>query len=106
MVIDAVNWYIGYTWQLGRRNIMDVMKKFGDVLECHSNKHGAEVPEVDPKDNKGSEPVSCGSGNQGSTVELKVGRHNDQHIVSIEPNGKGAKLALVYVRTHGKEDTI
>jgi hypothetical protein len=82
------------------------MKKFGDVLECHSNKHGAEVPEVDPKDNKGSEPVSCGSGNQGSTVELKVGRHNDQHIVSIEPNGKGAKLALVYVRTHGKEDTI
>jgi hypothetical protein len=82
------------------------MKKFGNVLECHTEKHGADVPDVESKDKKGNDPVSCGSGNQGSTVELKVGKHNDQHIVSIEPDGKGAKLALVYVRTRGKEDTI
>ena len=31
MVIDAVNWYVGYTWQVGRRNIIDVLAGFGDV---------------------------------------------------------------------------
>jgi hypothetical protein len=84
----------------------DQLKKFGNVLECRTDKHGGEIGDISNKGSKGSEPVTCDSGNHGSTVELKVGQRDDQHIVAIEPAGKGSRLALVYVRTRGKQDTI
>jgi hypothetical protein len=84
----------------------DQLKKFGNVFECRTDKHGGEIGDIGSKDGKGNDPVACDSGNHGSTVELKVGQRNDQHIVAIEPAGKGTKLALVYVRTRGKQDTI
>ena len=47
--------------------------------------------------------------NGGSTLELKVGTKDNQHIVSISPQdkGKGTDFALVYVQTRGEsKDTI
>jgi hypothetical protein len=75
------------------------LKKYGKVLECHTdsgnyNYHG------------GSEELRCEGNNNGKKVELKAGTRSNQHIVSIEPQGKGADFALVYVRTRGKEGTI
>lgn len=84
----------------------DQLKKFGNVLECRTEKRGGDVGSVSTKGGNDSEPVTCDSNNQGSTIELKVGQRNDQHIVAIEPSGKGARLALVYVRTRGKQETI
>ena len=79
----------------------DQLKKYGNVLECHTeghdysyNKHG---------DNK---DLSCEGDNHGKTVELKAGTRDNQHIVAIDPKDKGTDFALVYVRVRGKEDTI
>ena len=78
----------------------DSLKKYGKVLECHTssgdyNYHGGD-----------SEELKCEGDNSGKKVELKAGTRSNQHIVSIEPQGKGSQFALVYVRTRGKEGTI
>jgi hypothetical protein len=75
----------------------DQLKKYGDVLECHT--HGRQVTMTHKSD---SHELSCDS-DSGKTVELKVGTDENQHIVSITPEDKGASFALVYVRVHGKE---
>lgn len=82
------------------------LKRFGNVLECRTDKHGGEVSDIGDRKGKGDDPVTCDSGHKGSNIELKVGQRNDQHIVSVEPEGNGSKLALVYVRARGKKDTI
>jgi len=90
----------------------DQLKKYGGILECHtSNRHG-DAGDVDVKlgkdgDNKDNR-LSCEQGG-GSTLELKVGTKDNQHIVSISPQdkGKGTDLALVFVQTRGgNKDTI
>ena len=81
----------------------DQLKKYGNILECHTSKHGGHVStemDSDKDDNK----LKCEDGS-GDTVELKVGTQNNQHLVSVTPEKKGASFALVYVRTRGK-DTI
>ena len=82
----------------------DQLKKYGNVLECHTNKHGGDV-EINKTghDSEGPKDVKCPSDNTGNTVELKVGTEDNQHIVAIEPRGKGADFALVFVQTRGKE---
>jgi hypothetical protein len=79
----------------------DQLKKYGTVLECHT--HGSNYSY--DKDGK-SEELRCEGDNNGKTVELKAGKRDDQHIVSVDSEGKGSKFALVYVRVRGKEDTI
>ena len=86
------------------------LKKYGNVLECHTSKHSGDE-NVDLSDdehrNKGqSKQLTCEKNDGGSTVELKVGTEDNQHIVAVEPNGKGSDFALVYVRTRGKDDMI
>lgn len=86
----------------------DKLKKYGKILECHSQKHGGNV-EVhdDDKDTKDSKELKCDE-NSGPVVELKVGREDNQHVVAIEPrdSGKGSTFALVYVYTRGKHGEI
>ena len=86
----------------------DKLKKFGKVLECHSQKHGGDL-EVhdDGKDSKDSKELKCDE-NSGPVTELKVGTEDNQHIVAIEPRdaGKGSTFALVYVYTRGKRGDI
>ena len=81
------------------------MKKFGNVLECHTSHHGGGFnAHYENKDND-SAALKCDDNSGGKVVELKVGTTQNQHIVSIEPeeNGKGTDFGLVRVQIRGKE---
>jgi hypothetical protein len=82
----------------------DQLKKYGSVLECRTSKH----LDLDMRASKsGREPheLTCGS-TSGNNIELKVGTKENQHIVAVQPEGKGSSFSLVYVRTHGKDADI
>ena len=81
------------------------LKKYGKVLECHSEKHGGDVSVDDDKD--ADKELKCEQ-KSGPVTELKVGSENNQHIVAVEARegGKGAEFALVYVRSRGKMGDI
>ncbi len=84
----------------------DQLKKYGSVLECHTSGHGGDMSVHTGKhDSHESRELKCEGDNSGKNVELKVGTEDNEHIVSVEPRGKGSDFALVYVQTHGK-DTI
>lgn len=79
------------------------LKKYGDVLVCHT--HHLDVnADIKDSDKRPHELTCDGSG--GSNIELKVGVRENQHIVAVEPEGKGSSFSLVYVRTHGKDEEI
>jgi hypothetical protein len=83
----------------------DKLKQYGNVLECHTNaKHYGYQAHSDA-DKDRSDELKC-EGTDGKTIELKAGTKSNQHIVAINPDGKGASFALVYVRMRGKEATI
>jgi len=80
----------------------DQLKKYGNILVCHTS-HLDVNADIKDSDH-GSHELTCeGSGNN---VELKVGTKENQHIVAVEPEGKGSSFSLVYVRTHGKDADI
>jgi hypothetical protein len=57
------------------------LKKYGKVLECHSQKHGGDVQVHDQKDkDANSKELKCDD-NDGPVTELKVGTEDNQHIV-------------------------
>jgi hypothetical protein len=86
----------------------DQLKKYGSVLECHTNNPhpGTNMNGVDTSG--GSKKLKCEDDQNGKTVELKVGNEQNQHIVSIKPgdDGKGSDFGLVYIQMHGGKDTI
>jgi len=77
------------------------LKKYGAVVECRST-HSADLNVKSGE--SGHRPVSCDDANGGSTVELKTGTEDNQHLVSVQPQGKGSDFALVYIRTRGKRE--
>ena len=79
------------------------LKKYGDVLLCHTS--GLDVDTDVKGSDHGSDELTC-EHSGGGTTELKVGVKENQHIVAVEPEGKGSSFSLVYVRTHGKEADI
>jgi hypothetical protein len=88
----------------------DKLKKYGKVLECHSDKHGGDVEvKNNDKDSNKSHELKCDDNdNSGPVTELKVGTEDNQRVVAVEPGdgGKGTNLALVYVYTRGKRGDI
>lgn len=86
----------------------DQLKKYGDkILECRTSQHFNVNTDFDSHDSdKHSNELTCEGDNHGDNVELKVGKKNEQHIVEVQPDGKGSSFALVYVRTHGKDADI
>jgi hypothetical protein len=87
----------------------DQLKKYGDVLECHtSSKYDPDV-EIkvgdEKKSSKDSHELTCDHKDSGRNIELKVGTKENQRIVAVEPHAKGCNFALVRVQTRGK-DTI
>ena len=81
----------------------DQLKKWGNVLECHTRHMDVNT---DMKDHDtGSHELTC-EGPTGNNIELKVGTKENQHIVAVEPEGKGSSFSLVFVRTHGKDAEI
>lgn len=85
----------------------DKLKRYGKILECHSQKHGGDIGvDEDDKDSNRSKELKCDD-NSGPVTELKVGTEDNQHIVAVEPgDGKGTHFALVYVHTRGKQGDI
>lgn len=82
----------------------DQLKKFGSVVQCRTDEHLGDLNVEIGK--HGSEEVKCQGDNSGKIVELKAGTTDNQHLVSVEPSGKGSDFALVYIRARGKEGTI
>ena len=84
----------------------DRLKKYGDILVCHTSHLDVDtdVKDWDHESNHSHE-LTC-EGSSGINVELKVGTKENQHIVEVEPEGKGSSFSLVYVRTHGKDTDI
>jgi hypothetical protein len=80
----------------------DQLKKYGNVLECHTSKTNWNV-NMGKND---SNELRCEGSGSGTNIELKSGRKDDQHIVEVEPEGKGSNFSLVYVRLHGKDADI
>jgi hypothetical protein len=83
----------------------DQLKKYGNVLECHTKGLNLNMKPGSHDSKNGSKDLTC-DGESGANIELKVGRSDDQHIVAVEPEGQGASFSLVYVRTHGKDSEI
>jgi hypothetical protein len=84
------------------------LKRFGSVLECHSNKKHAGASMDPGDDSKDSEKLKCEGDNNGKVIELKVGTEKNQHIVSIQPadSGKGSDFGLVYIQMRSGKETI
>lgn len=82
----------------------DQLKRYGDVLVCHTTGHFSVDAHPRSSDHS-SDSLSC-EGTSGNNIELKVGTKENQHIVAVEPEGKGSSFSLVYVRTHGKDADI
>jgi hypothetical protein len=82
----------------------DQLKKYGTVLECHTSRGNWNI-NMGSHGHKDSNELSC-DGTGGDNIELKAGRQDDQHIVAVQPQGKGSSFSLVYVRTHGKDADI
>jgi hypothetical protein len=82
----------------------DKLKKYGNVLQCHSR--GFKVDDDSKNGVVVGGSLKCDSDDDGKTVELKAGTDDNQHIVSIDPEGKGSDFAIVWVRLHGKQGDI
>jgi hypothetical protein len=76
------------------------LKKYGTVVECHSNHQAGDLNVKAGEDKAG--PVSCEGDGHGNVIELKTGTEDNQHLVSVEPQGNGCDFALVYIHTRGK----
>ncbi len=87
----------------------DQLKKYGSVLECHTDTQVDVDPDPDPdKDSPASQELKCEGNGRGRTIELKAGTQRSQHIVSIQPgkSGRGTDFGLVYLQLRGGKDTI
>ncbi len=83
------------------------LQRFGKTLQCQGHWNGGDVGVNADKHEGLSKPVSCRNEGGGESVEIKVGTEGNQHIAAIKPEGKGSRIALVYVRAHaGKDDSI
>jgi hypothetical protein len=80
----------------------DQLKKYGNVLECHTSKGNWNINIGNKRD---SNELTC-NGTTGVETELKAGKQDNQHIVAVRPQGAGSQFTLVYVRTHGKDADI
>ena len=89
----------------------DQLKKYGGVLQCHSSSSSFKVDDDVPVVGGKSGYVvggklKCDSDDSGKAVELKAGTDDNQHIVSVQPEGKGSDFAIVWLRLRGKEGDI
>jgi len=83
----------------------DQLKKYGSVLECRTSGLNLDMKMGSHGSKNDSNELTC-EGDHGNNIELKVGKKYDQHIVAVEPEGRGSSFSLVYVRTHGKDADI
>ncbi len=82
----------------------DKLKSFGDVLVCKGHNGGSDV-HLDKHGEEADKKLTCKDAS-GDGWELKVGTSDDQHFVSIQPQGSGTRFGTVLLRTHGKEGAL
>jgi hypothetical protein len=80
----------------------DKMKHFGNVLVCNGHSGGSDVHMSGNKKDDDDGKLSC-SDTHGNGWEIKAGTSDDEHLVSIEPNGSGTRFGTVLVQTKGKD---
>lgn len=86
----------------------DQLKRYGNVLQCHGKRvQNNDFPFTGGKKSyvAGSK-LKCDEDDSSKTVELKAGTDDNQHIVSVDPQGKGSDFAVVWLRFRGKEGDI
>lgn len=79
----------------------DKMKRFGGVLVCNGHSGGGSDIHISKNKNDDGK-LSC-SDTSGDGWEIKAGTSDDEHLVSIEPNGSGTRFGTVLVQTKGKD---
>ena len=85
----------------------DQLKRYGNVLQCHgSHLKKDELTIGDKNGHVTGKKLKCDDDDGGKTVELKAGSDDKQHIVSVDPDGKGSEFAIVWLRVRYKEDEI
>jgi len=82
----------------------DKMKSFGTVLVCNGHSDSDSDSHVYTFKHKGNDKELNCSDSKGDGWEIKTGTDDNEHLVSIEPNGSGTRFGTVYIRTHGKDD--
>ncbi len=85
----------------------DKMKSFGTVLVCNGHSSSGSDTHVyhlnaHKGDGDNDKKLDC-SDTSGDGWEIKTGTGDNEHLVSIEPNGSGTRFGTVYIRTHGKD---
>ena len=83
----------------------DKMKMFGQPLVCNGHSDSSDVHVAVHKKDEGDKKLSCAD-SKGDGWEIKVGTSDDEHLVSIEPNGSGTRFGTVLVQTRGKQETL
>ena len=85
----------------------DKMKAFGSPLVCKG--HGGSGSDVKINAHKSGgdddKKLSCDD-TSGDGWEIKAGTGDNEHSVSIEPNGSGTRFGTVLVQTRGSKDTL
>ena len=82
---------------------LDKMKSFGEVLVCNGHDSDNNVHISSHKDDA---KLNCDD-SKGDGWEIKTGRSDNEHLVSIEPHGSGTRFGTVFIQTRGKnEDTL
>jgi len=82
------------------------MKQFGPTLVCNGHSGGSDVHmSIHNKGNDSDKKLTC-SDTKGDGWEIKAGTSDDEHLVSIEPNGSGTRFGTVLVQVHGKQETL
>jgi len=76
------------------------LAKYGKVLNCTN---GASVPE---EEGKSSKELTCDEKPDKGGQVFKAGTKEKQHIVGIQPNGKGTLFQLVYVEARGEQKPL
>lgn len=77
------------------------LSKYGKVLDCtNAPALTQEQKDADEKSNT----LACDNDQaKPGEVIYKVGKHDDQHVVNVQPNGTGTIYGLVYLSTKGMD---
>ncbi|HSY13270.1 MAG TPA: hypothetical protein VK976_13860 [Verrucomicrobiae bacterium] len=79
----------------------DKMKTFGPMLVCKGHNDDSGDVHINKKGGD-DRKLSCDD-TSGDGWEIKAGSNDNQHLVSIEPNGSGTRFGTVYIQTKGKD---
>jgi hypothetical protein len=84
----------------------DKMKAYGTMLVCKGHSSGNSDVKINTHKNGDDKKLSCDD-TSGDGWEIKTGTGDNEHLVSIEPNGSGTRFGTVLVQTHGgNKDTL